>query len=178
MFTSTITNIVTIAIMIEITTIFKRQSLIIVAGITDRPGTSSWRWCWSWQRSYVWNNKWWVHQRIAAYACKWHDSMSYQPGKNLNKDFHLKGKVRSSNINSSGFIVIWLIKAYSWKAMQASLAKRFSQMARGNSHHSFFFFQFVQNTKKKTPMANSIYEGLQRIIVVLFIKTWQILSPR
>ena len=85
--------------------------------------------------------------------------MSYQPGKNLNKDFHLKGKVHSSNINSSGFIVIGLIKAYSWTAMQASLAKRFSQMARGDSHHSyFFFFQFVQNTKKKTPMANSIYE--------------------
>ena len=76
--------------------------------------------------------------------------MSYQPGKNLNKDFHLKGKVHSSNINSSGFIVIGLIKAYSWTAMQADLAKRFSQMTRGDSHHSFFFFQFVQNTKKNT----------------------------
>lgn len=84
--------------------------------------------------------------------------MSYQPGKNLNKDFHLKGKVHSSNINSSGFIVIGLIKAYSWTAMQASLAKRFSQMARGDSHHSYFFFPVCTKYQKKTPMANSIYE--------------------
>lgn len=70
--------------------------------------------------------------------------------RNLNKDFLLKGNLRSSNINSSSFIVIGLIKAYSWTAIQANFAKRFSQMTRGDSHHFFFFLQFLQNTKKIT----------------------------
>lgn len=77
--------------------------------------------------------------------------------RNLNKDFLLKGNLRSSNINSSSFIVIGLIKAYSWTAMQANFTKRFSQMTRGDSHH-FFFFCSLYKIPKKSPMANSIYE--------------------